>query len=91
MKEKIAEPREVIGSKYIKERQTGAWKAQINGLEDGKYSVEVYWDTYYLEASRDDYYYKIFEDEREAQELYDILTFNNMKKLLDKGDSDEKI
>ena len=87
MKKEIAEPREVIDSKYIKERKTGAWKAQINELEDGKYLVEVYWDAYYLEVGRDEYYYKIFENEGEAQKLYDALTFNNMKKLLDKEDS----
>ena len=84
MKGKIAEPREVIGSKYIKERKTGAWKAQINELEDGKYLIEVYWDAYYLEIGKDDYYYKIFETEKGAQKLYDALTFNNMKKFLNK-------
>lgn len=87
MKKEIAEPREVIGSKYIKERKTGAWKAQINELEDGKYLVEVYWDAWLFEVGRDDYYYKIFENEKEAQKLYDTLTFNNMKKLLKEEDS----
>jgi len=86
MKKEIAEPREVIGSKYIKERKTGAWKAQINELEDGKYLVEVYWFPYYNECNKGVYLYKLFNSEEEAQKLYDILTFNNMKKLLIKED-----
>lgn len=86
MKEEIAEIRDVIGSRYIKVKKKGAWEAQINELEDGKYLIEVYWDPFHGECGKAERYHKLFNTEKGAQKVFNSLTINNMKKLLGKED-----
>jgi hypothetical protein len=70
----------VIDSKCIKEYKTGYWKAQFNLLENGKYMVEIYWFSYYLEKANNKNWHSLYDNEFDAEEKYRNINLKDLRR-----------
>ena len=73
---------DVLAADWIQELKTGGWKKQLNLMDDGSYEVSVYWVRWRFETERNDLWLQYFDDEKEAQRMYDSLKSMSLVKML---------